>query len=47
MSEHSKKYDIVLKYYKSKMWNEARVRNVVSKGWITKEEFTEITGQDY
>ena len=26
---------------------ETRVRNAVKMGWITEEEFTEITGNDY
>ena len=34
-------------WYSMKMWNETRVRNAVKMGWITKEEFTEITGKDY
>ena len=45
--EHSKNYDKVKRYYSMKMWNETRVRNAVKMDWITKEEFTEITGKDY
>ena len=39
--EHSKLW------HSMKMWNETRVRNAVKMGWITKEEFAEITGKDY
>ena len=35
--EHSKNYDKVKNC----------VRNAVVKGWITEEEFVEITGKDY
>ena len=28
-------------------WSVAKVRNAVVKGWITEEEFTEITGMVY
>lgn len=45
--EHSKNYKKVKKYYDMKMWNETRVKNAVKMGWITKEEFTEITGVEY
>jgi hypothetical protein len=34
----SPKYDLVKHYYDTGMWNEARVRNAVKKGWITQEE---------
>lgn len=45
--EHSKNYQKVKRYYDMKMWDEARVRNAVKMGWITEEEFQEITGKDY
>lgn len=45
--EHSKNYDKVNRFYKTKLWNETRVRNAVVKGWITEEEFAEITGAAY
>lgn len=44
---HSAKYDLVREYYKMGLWNEKKVRDAVVKGWITAEEFTEITGKDY
>jgi uncharacterized XkdX family phage protein len=45
--EHSANYEKVKRYYVLKIWNEARVRNAVVKGWITEAEFTEITGKEY
>lgn len=45
--EHSKNYDKVRRYYSLKLWDEIRVRNAVVKGWITAEEFSEITGMNY
>ena len=51
--KHSDKFEMVKKYYNTIMpngeraWNEQRVRNAVVKGWITEEEFTEITGIPY
>ena len=45
--EHSEKYNIVKQYFKMMFWDETRVRNAVVKGWITADEFKEITGMDY
>lgn len=45
--EHSKKYSNVRMYYVTGMWDIARVRNAVSKKWITEEEFEEITGIEF
>lgn len=45
--EHSPKYEKVKGYFDKGLWNEEMVRNAVAKGWITKEEFTEITGETY
>ena len=44
---HSKKFSTVKKYYDKGLWNAHAVHNAVVKGWITEEEFTEITGQPY
>ena len=49
---HSAKYELVKHYYNTwyngqRMWNEDRVRNAVTKGWITAAEFEEITGNPY
>ena len=45
--EHSKNYEKVKAYYDGGYWNIARVRNAVVKGWITAEEYEEITGEVY
>lgn len=50
--EHSPKYETVLGFYNrrvngKRLWDEEKVRNAVEKGWITSEEFTEITGLSY
>lgn len=45
--KHSDHYDQVKSYFNMKMWNETRVRNAVTMGWITASEFTEITEKDY
>lgn len=44
---HSKKFQDVKDYYDSGLWSLKKVRNAVVKGWITAEEFKEITGLDY
>lgn len=44
---HSKNFDKVKRYYDEGLWNKTRVRNAVTKGWITAEEYKEITGEDY
>ncbi len=43
----SKKYNTVKKYYDLGMWTISMVKNAVVKGWITKEEYKEITGEAY
>lgn len=43
----SKKFKTVKNFYDRGLWSIARVRNAVEKGWITAEEFNEITGEDY
>ena len=40
--EHSPKYDIVLTYYKRKLWVITPIKN-----WTTPDEFQEITGISY
>ena len=45
--EHSKHYQKVTRYYDLKMWDETRVRNAVRMGWVTEEEYREITGREY
>lgn len=41
------KFDKVKRYYDTGLWNAKRVFNAVSKGWITKEQYAEITGENY
>ena len=41
----SAKYDTVKTWYDKGLWNETMCRNAVVKGWITQEEFKEITGK--
>lgn len=43
----SKKYMKVKKYFDNGLWNEDRVADAVIKGWITVDEFREITGVFY
>ena len=46
--KHSPKYEMVKKFYKGyKVWSLDRVRDAVEKGWITEDEFKELTGEDY
>ncbi len=42
----SEKFFKVKGYYDNGLWNKARVKNAVKKGWITEEEYMEITGGD-
>lgn len=41
------KFEKVKYYYDHGLWSIDRVRNAVIKGWITAEQFKEITGEDY
>lgn len=49
----SAKYYTVYKYYHTikpngeRLWDIDKVRNAVIKRWITEEEFTMITGEEY
>ena len=40
-------YERIKYYYDAGLWNKAMVKNAVKKGVITKEQYTEITGQEY
>lgn len=44
---HSKKYSKVKGYYDARLWSKLAVRNAVVKGWITADEYVEITGEEY
>ncbi len=41
------KYEMVKDYYERGLWSIERVRLAVQKGWITAEEYYEITGEVY
>lgn len=43
----SKKFAKVRQHYEDGFWSIKKVRDAVMKGWITEEEFTEITGEPY
>ena len=43
----SKYYNIVKRNYDNGFWGISRVRDAVVKGWITPEEFYDITGEVY
>ena len=47
MANHSKRYNTVRTYYKNHFWNKHQVENAVKKGWITADEYEEITGEAY
>lgn len=44
--EHSENYEKVKGYYARGLWNITRVRKAVGK-WITEEEFSEITEENF
>ena len=37
----------ITKWYKQGLWTKEMVRNAVEKGVITKEQYKEITGEEY
>lgn len=43
----SKKYNKVKRYYDEGLWNKKQVRDAVTKGWITAEEYAIIVGETY
>lgn len=43
----SEKFNMIKDFYDAGTWNIDRVRNVVEKKALTKEEYKEITGFDY
>lgn len=43
----SKYYNLVKKNYVNGFWSIDKVRDAVEKGWITPEEFYDITGKVY
>lgn len=47
MEEHSPHFSQVKTYYDDGLWGNFRLKMAVVKNWITKEEYEEITGQEY
>lgn len=47
MNEHSEKFELVKEYYEAGIWKKKAVKNAVKKGWITADEYEEITGEVY
>lgn len=45
--KHSKKYNKVKGYYDKGLWSKRMVHDAVVKAWITADEYTEITGDEY
>lgn len=43
----SKYYNLVKKNYDNGFWSAGKVRDAVIKGWITPEEFYDITREVY
>lgn len=43
----SRKFEKVRNYYEKNLWTKEQVENAVKKGWITADEYREITGEDY
>jgi len=41
------KFEKVKYYYDNGYWDKSRVADAVVKGWITAEEYTLITGEEY
>lgn len=40
-------FDTIKKNYDHKLWSKAMVKMAVRKGIITKDEYTQITGEEY
>ena len=43
----SAKFYKVKGYYDNGLWNKAMVKDAVIKGWITEEEYKQITSEEY
>lgn len=40
-------FEKIKEYYINNLWSKERVKNMVFKGIITKEEYFEIVGEEY
>lgn len=47
MNEHSERFWEIKEWYDTGKWKKKAVRNAVARGWITAEEYEEITGEVY
>lgn len=47
MNEHSEKFYYVKECYDNGWWKKKAVKNAVTKGWITADEYFEIVGEPY
>ncbi len=45
--EKSAKFNTVKTYFSRGLWDAKKVGNAVAKGWITAEEYKEITGEEF
>lgn len=45
--KHSPNFDKVKFYYDHGLWTIDQLRKAIEKGWITEEEYFEITGENY
>ena len=45
--EHSPRFEEVKWYYDHGLWTIKQVHKAVETGWITEEEFFEITSENY
>lgn len=43
----SPKYNKVKTYYDKGLWSKKQAADAVAHGWITSEEYKEITGDEY
>lgn len=43
----SGKFEKLKDYFDAGLWTARQIGNAVSKGWITAEEYAEITGEEY
>lgn len=41
------KFEMVKNFYEKGLWKEKRVHDAVKMGWISPENYKEITGEDY
>ena len=46
-AEHSEYFARVKKWYDKHFWKIKQVHNAVVQGWITADEYKEITGEEY